>query len=348
MFPSDVSHDEWKGYCDGCELSSIYHDPRWLELIESVYPKLKIHRLVCRDAFDQICWLLPLVEIKPFFKTRPMLISIPFGNYGGIIVPKNKGHKLSKNDLVPLVDFFGKNHAFALELREKEAPEYGFHTHDYFKTFEIVFPKELGELWERVISGKARNKIRKASRLGVKVFHDHEKALNIFQRLYELNASYHGTPIHHKRWFERLALIFGRETEIVLGQYKGTFIGALLLLHYQGKSFLHLAVTDPKHKMIPVTDKLIWSSFERIIQNGISMNFDFGRTRPEAGKLVFKRKWGGLEHPIYYSYLIKQGQRIPRILPENPIYKPAIRVWRYLPMELKRSIGPFFRSRIPT
>ncbi|MBW1887532.1 MAG: hypothetical protein JRI52_04175, partial [Deltaproteobacteria bacterium] len=76
----DLPQDEWKAYCKDCELSSIYLDPRWLELIGSVYPKLKIHRLVCRDTRNGISWLLPLVEIKPLGKTRPMMISLPFGN----------------------------------------------------------------------------------------------------------------------------------------------------------------------------------------------------------------------------------------------------------------------------
>jgi Acetyltransferase (GNAT) domain len=344
----DVTPDKWIRYCKDCELSSVYLDPRWLELIESVYPKLKIHRLVCRDAPDKIRWLLPLVEIKPLGRKRPMLISLPFGNYGGVILPKGRADRLTGHDMVPLVNYFDESNASVLELRETEKPEYRFHIQNHFKRFEITFPEKPENLWGKFITGNARTSVRKADKFNLETVSDYPNAFGIFQKLYERNASYHGTPIHAVNWYERLMTLFESETEVVLARCKGSFIGALLILHYQGKSILHAAVTDPGYRKIPITDKLIWSTFEGIILKKRTKSFDFGRTRPDPGKLFFKRKWGGLELPIYYSYLVKPGQKIPRITPENPAFKPAIWVWSRLPMPVKRSLGPFFRSRIPT
>jgi len=345
---SDVSQNEWKAYCKGCELSSIYLDPRWLELIESVYPKLKIHRLVCRDAHNQILWLLPLVEIMPLGRRRPMMISLPFGNYGGFLFPKEKKTGLTENVLAPMVNFFKQSHAFALELRETHLPDHDLQVEDCFKRFEVLFPEDVDVLWKKVITGNARTSVRKANKLGVKAVFDHEQALKIFHRIYELNASYHGTPTHHVRWYEMLADLFRYEIDIILAEYRGRFIGGIFLLHHQGKSILHAAVSNPQYRKMPVTDKLIWASYERIMKTGKSNSYDFGRTRSEPGKIFFKRKWGGVEQPIYYSYLIKPGKKIPRILPENPRLRPAIQAWRCLPMKVKRLIGPSFRVRIPT
>jgi len=345
---SSVSHDEWKGYCKDCVLSSVYLDPRWLELIESVYPRLRIHRLVCTDALDRICWLLPLVEIKPLGKRRPMLISLPFGNYGGFLFPQENRTGLNDDTLVPLVHFFEHSNALALELREIHEPTHSLHVEDRFKRFEILFPVDVDVLWKNVITGNARTSVRKADKFHVEPVFDYPGAVDAFQEIYERNASYHGTPIHPVAWYKTLTSLFSQESEIVFARYEGTFIGALLILHYQGKSILHAAVVDPEYRRIPITDKLIWSAFERIVQRRLTKSFDFGRTRPDPGKLFFKRKWGGVEHAIYYSYVMKPGEEIPQILPENPAYKPAIWMWRHLPMALKRSIGPLFRSRIPT
>jgi len=288
------------------------------------------------------------VEIKPLGKKRPMLISLPFGNYGGVILPKGRDYRLTGHDMAPLVRYFEESNASALELREVEKPGYGFHVQTNFKRFEIIFPEKLEDLWEKLITGNARTSVRKADKFHLETVFDYPNAFGIFQELYERNASYHGTPIHALNWYETLMTLFDGETEIVLARRKGSFIGALLILHYQEKSILHAAVTDPEFRKIPITDKLIWSSFERIFREKRTNSFDFGRTRPDPGKLFFKRKWGGLELPIYYSYLVKPGQKVPRITPENPAFKPAMWAWSHLPMAVKRSIGPFFRSRIPT
>ncbi len=346
MHLEEANRDEWRGLCKGYILSSVYLDPRWLELIESVYPKLNTHRLVCRDSSGSVQWLLPLVEIKPLGKIRGIWISLPFGNYGGFILPGNKRGVDSLN-IQPLKNLFLNNSAFAMELREITSPEHGLQVEDYFRRFVVNLSHDKDFLWRKVINGKARSKIRKADKMGVRPIFDHNNALDVFQDIYERNASYHGTPIHHVRWYRRLVELFPEETEIVLGSYEGKFIGALLLLHYGKQCILHLSVRDTSYWKIPVTDSLIWASCERIIEEGRIRSFDFGRTRPVPGKLSFKKKWGGREYPIFYSYMIKPGHKIPRILPENPKFKQAIWVWRHLPMGLKRSIGPIFRSRIP-
>ena len=339
---------EWRACCEDCAVSSVYQDPRWLDLIESVYPKIRVQRLVCKDDQGRILWLLPLVEIMPLGKIRPMLISLPFGNYGGFLLPKACKHSITDDLLMPLSEFFEQGRAFALELRELQSPAHSLKIEDQFRRFEVIFPESVDLLWKKTLSGNARTSVRKADKLGVRTVSDHRHALQIFQDIYERNASYHGTPIHHVSWFKKMAAIFPQESEIVLGTYEGKFIGALLILHYQGTSVLHAAVSDPECKKVPATDKLLWSSFERIMEHGMSKRFDFGRTRPVPGKLFFKRKWGSAEHTLYYSYLVKQGEHIPNILPENPKLAPAIQVWRHLPMSLKRLIGPSFRKRIPT
>jgi len=343
-----ATKEQWRTYCENCVKSSVYQDPRWIELIESVYPRIKINRLALKSDDDQILWLLPLVEIRPLGKLTSMLISLPFGNYGGFLLPATNQTGVTDNDLEPLVEFFEQNKAFALELRETDPPVHSLKIEDQFKRFEVCFPENTEELWNKTIKGNARTSVRKADKLGVSVVFDHDEAVKIFQTIYEQNASFHGTPMHSVSWYQELAGIFRHETQIVLARYEGHYIGALFILHYQGKSILHAAVTNPLYSKVPATDKLLWASFERIVENKISQCFDFGRTRADSGKHFFKKKWGGTDHPVYYSYLVKPGKSIPQILPENPKFGLAIQIWRRLPMFVKRLIGPFFRIRIPT
>lgn len=348
MTVSEVSHDEWRECASLCAWSSIYQDPRWLELIGRIYPNLRVRRLVCRDSAGQLLWILPLVDIVPLGKRLPMMISLPFVNYCGFMAAKNRKAPLSDDEIRPLADFFNKSRAFAIEIRETDSPPPGFQVEDGFRRFVVEFPDNPDELWNKTITGNARTCVRKADKAGVKAVFGHPDAVAVFQDIYERNSSSHGTPIHHPRWYFELEAMFRLETEIVLAEHDGKFIAALFMLHHGDTTILHAAVSDSDFRKASATDKLLWASYERLQAGGKIRKFDFGRTRAVGEKHFFKKKWGGVEQPLYYAYMLKPGSSVPRILPENPKLGPAIRAWKMLPMAVKRFIGPWFRVRIPT
>lgn len=343
-----LNRDRWADLARRCRISSPYQDPRFLELIETVYPKLTVHRLACDTSRGDTAWLLPLVEIRPLGRFKPMLISLPFGNYGGFMFPTGGEHLVAKDMLSPLEAFFRRHPAFALEIRSIPHPGEGFQINESFKRFEVVFPDSLEVLWKKVVSGNVRTSVRKADHLGVRVEFHHKDGLRVFQRLHERHARRHGTPEHHADWYPALMRLFGRDAEVVLASHKGRYIAAVMLLYGPDTAVLHAAVADPDHQKIPATEKLIWAVFEKLVGEKKLTSFDFGRTRPDKGKLFFKRKWGGRETPIYYAYWMKPGESVPCILPENPAFDLPMRIWRRMPMPLTRWIGPHLRVRIPT
>jgi len=342
------SADEWRKLCGETGYGSIYQDPRWLELIEQVYPRLRLHRLACVDDSRQLVWLLPLVEIKAIGKLRPMLISVPFGNYGGFLYTKDPSSFSEEQVLSPLNEFFNATRAFALEIRELESPPQGFESGGDFVRFELALPATVEQMWKHTITGNARTSVRKADKFDVHVSFCEGSQLDIFQELNEQHAAYHGTPIHKRSWYPALVEKFGKQAEIVIANVQGTPVGALLVLYHEEKAILHAAINDANYRNIPVMDKLLWAFFEKTIESGKVTNFDFGRTRADSGKRFFKRKWGAVEKPLHYSYLLKPGHVVPRILPENPAFAPAIVLWRHLPRWVHRSVGPLLRVRIPT
>lgn len=347
MIIESVDHQEWERLFPDCRYDSVYQDPRWLALIASVYPKLPIHRLVCK-AEGEAQWLLPVVALKPLGKLRSMWISLPFGNYGGFVYPTSFAPDHMTAMLSPLRRLFDHEKCFALEIRELQKPEHDCICEDRYRRYVLQLPEGPDSLWETTLSGNARTSVRKARKMGVHILFDHPRPQQAFQAVYERNASFHGTPLHHPNWYPQLVERFGRESQIILALHEDLIIGGLILLYDRGACILHAAVTDPAYRKIPVTDALVWACLEHLVQTRQCHAFDFGRTRPEAGKHFFKRKWGGQEAPLYYSYLLKPGHHIPSIVPENPHFKLGIQAWRLLPRFVQRTIGPWFRIRIPT
>lgn len=341
------SRDHWDRYTQNCLMSSVYQDSRWLDLISTIYPKLRIHRLACVTAEDRPLWLLPLVEIQPLGQRRPMLISLPFGNYGGFMFPGHRPSDLTPEILAPLSNFFAVHPAFALEIRTLGFPGPAFEVDETFKRFEIIFPETIAELWRKV-SGNVRTSVRKADSLGVTVEVNPPKAIQIFQKIHERQSKWHGSPEHHGSWYGTMKNILGRDAEVWVARYRGRPIASLLILFGHQSAVLHGAASEPEYYKIPAMEKLIWAGFEKMIREKKVRSFDFGRTRPDKGKLFFKRKWGGEEFPIYYAYWVKPGKKLPKILPENPRFDIPMRIWRMLPVPLTRLAGPFLRVKIPT
>ena len=248
----------------------------------------------------------------------------------------------------PLNEFFYESKAFALEIREIVSPLQGFESGGDFVRFELVFPDTVEQMWKKTITGNARTSVRKADKFGVQVSFGDGNQLDVFQELNERHAAYHGTPVHKRSWYPTLVDIFGKQAEIVVGSVDGTPVGALLVLYHEKRAILHAAINDANFRHIPVMDKLLWAFFEKTIESGKATDFDFGRTRADSGKRFFKRKWGAVEIPLNYFYLMKAGHVVPQILPENPALAPAIALWRHLPRWIHRTVGPLVRVRIPT
>lgn len=350
-----LTSKQWREYLSQCNIGHIYNDPRWLDLIEAVYPGLNILRLVCTTDSDDPMWLLPLVEIKPIGKRKSILISLPFANYGGFILPScvtsaemEKIPGFNERQLLLIEEFIKSTRADIIEIREMDKPGSGAAVHTFYQRFEILLPEDPEIIWDSVLSGNARTSVRKADREGISVSFDKPDRFDVFQKLNAKNAAFHGTPVHSGKWFTTLFRLFPGETHIAIARYKNQDIGAALVLCYGNRAMLHSLTPDPKFRHLPVSDKIVWECLKFVIVGKSVEIFDFGRTRPNEGQLFFKRKWGGEAKPIYYCYFNKSGASVPEMDTEKPMYATAVRIWRCLPLFLTRLIGPFFRIRIPS
>jgi hypothetical protein len=315
-----------------------------LEAIEAVYPRLRIVRLACVDA-GAVLWLLPVVAVRPILRRAPMWISVAFGNYGGFIRRTEMVERSWEESLRALDRYFQASNASALEIRgEKTLPD--FSSSSYFKRFSLALPERETTLWDRSLSSNARNMIRKVTKAGVRIEIDPATGLRVFQRMYELQAKEHGTPIHAQNWFPELRRKFEGRCYTVVALQGSIALGASFVLEGAQTAFLHAVAWSRDVQGLPVADLLYWASICESIKRGRS-EIDFGRTRPVEGQLFFKRKWGAAESDLTYSYLLKAGQSVPLVVPESGKYLWATQVWRAMPIELQRFLGPHLRAHIP-
>jgi hypothetical protein len=338
-----LTAEEWTVACP--HVDCVYLDPGWLRTIAAVYPKLRVLRLACFDGPTRL-WLLPLVAIRPLLRRAPTWTSVAFGNYGGFVAVAEMPDEIWLRSLRALETYFLASGAARLEIRGNGSLT-GFTTSRYFKRFTL--PVQSGEerLWNDALTTNARNMIRKAQKASVVTEVDPPGGLETFQQFYELQAKEHGTPIHALDWFPALRREFGPRCYSVVASIEGRPVGASLLLDGMRTSYLHAVAWSRDHRQIPIADLLYWSSIRETIARGKD-ELDFGRTRPVNGQLFFKRKWGGQESELPYSYLVRPGGKIPLVVPESGKYRWATRIWRSLPLPVLQQLGPRLRSHIPS
>jgi hypothetical protein len=91
---------------------------------------------------------------------------------------------------------------------------------------------------------------------------------------------------------------------------------------------------------------LYWTILRKAIEDGYKI-FDFGRSTIDSGTFHFKKQWGAAERPLYWHYWLRQGKIVPRLTPDNPKYRLAIKIWRHLPIRIANAIGPKIAKNLP-
>jgi len=91
---------------------------------------------------------------------------------------------------------------------------------------------------------------------------------------------------------------------------------------------------------------LYWSMMEQAINQGAEV-FDFGRSLPDSGTMLFKTQWGGIPEPQVWEYLLISAAAIPNQGSTNTRFNMAIEVWKRLPLAIANATGPFIVRNIP-
>jgi hypothetical protein len=94
------------------------------------------------------------------------------------------------------------------------------------------------------------------------------------------------------------------------------------------------------------SEMAIWRSIEWAVEHGCT-SYDFGADSPQQeGLLWFKKKWGGVQHPMYSYFHLAAGGRLPDDDSTSGRYDVARRVWRMLPLSLAKPLGAFVTRRL--
>ena len=320
--------------------SKIYHLYQWGTLINKAHG-LKLVYL--REEKG----VLPLALVKSFiFGNR--LISLPFADYGGPCASDEetvkklilRAEEEARNLKVDFLEIRTPPDEKLFSLFEK----LGFKRRDDYFTFLIDLNRGLEESW-KAIGVKNRNMVGRARKSGVKIIKAKNKSdLKIFYRLYLETMKRLGSPPQPFIFFETIwDLFYHKNLLIPLAVFNNRYIaGGLFFLH---QDIVHHSYScSSKKNFIPGTNNLIlWYVIEWAMGHGFKC-LDLGRTRPGAGNVNFKKRWGGKPTSLPYFYKFYKKEIKER---DEVKYKKWSDLWaKYLPQCLANHIGPWLIKQI--
>lgn len=329
----------WDAFVQSNPAASIYHLARWRALIKDCFGHGS-HYLQAVDANNQVVGVLPLVRLKSKL-FGDYLVSVPYFNYGGAVAVTAEIELALMQHTEQLAQDLGVSHIEFRDNIEREPwPK---------RTDKVAMVLKLPDSVERLnkqIGAKLRAQIKRAQRENPEVLTGGAELLDDFYTVFAINMRDLGTPVYSKEFFRKMLQAFPDESRLIVLRHEGKPVSTAFLLAFRQGVEIPWASTLRYVNKFSMNMLLYWEVLQYAIERKAD-HFDFGRSSRDAGTYKFKKQWGAQEVPLYWHYWLKDGRELPRLNPDNPKYRLAINVWRRLPVELTKLIGPPIVKNLP-
>jgi CelD/BcsL family acetyltransferase involved in cellulose biosynthesis len=197
-------------------------------------------------------------------------------------------------------------------------------------------------LWKALSKKNTRWSIKKADKNGVRIALDSsEEGMRTFHRLFVQTRCAMGIPPYPAALFLAIHrhLVRSGRAQLLLAHRDDMPVHGLLSF-LSKDTFVPAYAAPQKHfGKLYATEAILWHSIEWAAQNGF-VSYDFGAdSKLQAGLFAFKRKWGGVQHPMAYHYLLNGISEPPSFDSSGPAYRLVRALWQRLPVALARPLG---------
>ena len=327
----------WDEFVQRCPEATFFHRIGWRGIIEDVF-RHRTHYLVAERP-GAIAGVLPLAEVRSRLFGHG-LVSLPFGVYGGPASTDAEAGRALIEAASALADSLHVEH---LEFRSCAARCPDWPQQDLYVRFRKTLHADP-EANLLAVPRKQRAMIRKGIRNGLRS--EVDLSVDRFFELYADNMHRHGTPPFAKRYFTRLAEVFGEccEISIVTGA-GGKPLSGVMSFYFRDEVLPYYAGDTRDARDLAANDFKYWDLMRRACERGVRV-FDFGRSKRGTGSFDFKKNWGFEPEPLHYEYRLRKGAAIPQNNPLNPKYRALVAIWRRLPRPLVNALGPMLTRNL--
>lgn len=336
---ADVTETEWARFVEHHPDATAYHAWGWRRVFERAFGHETIYLAAREDG--EVVGVLPLVAIKSWIFGRS-LVSLPFVNYGGVLATGGRAARALVDATAALAARHGASH---VELRHRARcfDDLPFKSHKAAMCLPLAGDPNV--VWNR-LAPTIRNRVRKAEKSGLTSETGGRDLLADFYTVFAENMRDLGTPVYGRRFFEEVLAEFGPRARVFIVRQGSTAVAVGIGLGSRGTFEVPWASSLKSVRVLSPNTLLYWHAIRHAVAEGYG-TFDFGRSTPGDGPYEFKLRWGAQPSPLFWEYRLFNGRALPDTSPANPTFRPAIAVWKRLPVRLATWLGPSIVASIP-
>ncbi|MCC6862086.1 MAG: GNAT family N-acetyltransferase [Bryobacterales bacterium] len=332
----------WEAFVEAHPRSNIYHSLAWKAVTEEGLGHRAIY-LKAVDGGGSIRGVLPLFLIKGIAGRR--LVSVPMRDRGGLLTLDRASARAL---LAEAVRLSRELRCAYLELRSLDefdpelASEFGLAVSRHWVTTRVDLSAGVDRLWKALDRDAIRWAINKATRGGMTFEDDQSQAgIDLFYGLFVRTRTGMGIPPFPRNLFTAIwqHLISKGKARLFVVRQKGMPVHAMINF-LSGDTFIpaYAAPQNEWRKSYP-NEFMFWHTIRWAAEQGFRY-YDFGADSPrQAGLLQFKRKWGGVPHPVSYVFHLNGRSQPPNFDSSSGSYDLVRKVWRRFPLPLSRALG---------
>ena len=288
--------------------------------------------------------MLPLIQMKSALFGH-FLVSLPFFNYGGIIADSPEtGRELA----MAAIEAARRLRAGHVELRQhlpRTELADGWSLMNHKAALVIPLAEDPKAHWDG-LSSRLRGKVRKAEKNGAEFVVGGSELLPEFYPLFALNMRDLGTPVYSRALFENVMRAAGDSANVLIVRRGGKPAAGAIALRKGSRMELPWICQDYAETPFNVNEFLYWKSLEWSCSRGLR-ELDLGRSSIDAGTYKFKTQWNPEIQTLNWYTWTPSGSSAPKLSPDSPKYRLAVRCWQKLPVAVANLIGPSIVRNIP-
>ena len=329
----------WAPYLSASAGATIYHDPRWGQVMNDAYGNVPFYLTARRG--EATVGVLPLVRQQSLLFGRS-LCSIPYFDAAGILADDAE----AENQLLAAAGRLRDDcRASWVELRQLTPPSDPLPARTDKVTMWLDLPQGAEAMWKQ-LKTKVRTKVRKTQKGDLSIVHGGAELLDDFCDVYSRTMRDLGSPPHSRRFFRYVLEAFAEQADLFVVRGDNQVLAASFTLTDSHGFHVPWSGSDTRFRRLGANRFLYWCMLEHAADRGAG-TFDFGRSTRDSGTYGFKKEWGAEPVPLHWHYLMPAGRQMPELRPDSPKYRLMVACWKKLPLLAARLLGPRIIAKLP-
>lgn len=321
----------WNEYVEP-RASSVTELFAWRRVVKETY-NIASHFIAVVDDGSFI-GALGLFEIRhPLF--GHYLTTAAFSTDGGFYSDNTEASDLLVDEAKRLAEDLRVDY---LLIRTRGIDLKGFAVDRHYQTAVLDLNEGVDNIWERKLTGKTRNQVRRGIKEGFTVQSGLDQ-IQDFCRVFHTHMRDLGSPAHGQRFYDSIIQHLGDQAQFIVVRDGSSLVAGALMFELNGTAMNHHTVALKQYNKRCPNYLIYWDMIKNSCDRG-NTKFDMGRSEADGPNIRFKKNWGTQIVGLNYNYYLKELDEVPYVDPRNPRYALPVAVWKKLPLFVTRAIGP--------